>query len=90
MEKITTKYKDSNVYFTTHNGRWSMNPHRCFCCNNFIQDGKAILVVNNHQYIPNVLIHEECFDGWKNKTDELVSDIESAYVDYKNLQEVFG
>ena len=90
MERIVTKYKDSNVYFTTHNGRWSINPHRCFCCNNFIQDGKAILVVNNYQYIPNVLIHEECFDRWKNKTDELVSDIESAYIDYKNLQEVFG
>ena len=90
MDKLVIKYKDSNVYFTTHNGRWSMNPHRCFCCNKPILDGKAILTVNNHKYIPNVLIHEECFDIWKNKTEELVSDLESAYNNYKNLQEVFG
>ena len=90
MDKLVIKYKDSNVYFATHNGRWSMNPHRCFCCNKPILDGKAILTVNNSKYIPNVLIHEECFDIWKNKTEELVSDIESAYNNYKNLQEVFG
>ena len=89
MNKITAKYKDSNVYFILQNGRWSMNPHKCFCCMKPISDGNAILVANNHQYIPNVLLHEECFDMWKDKTDELLSDMESAYDDYNTMQEIF-
>lgn len=67
-----------------------INPRRCFCCNNTIQNGKAKLIANEHKDIPFVLIHEKCFEVWKNKTDELLSDIESAYNDYKNLQRIFG
>lgn len=62
----------------------------CFCCNKKINNRMAVLLINNHKEIPNVILHDECFEQWKNKTDELCSDIAKAQDDYKRLNEIFG
>ena len=86
------KYKDSLVHLREcdGNGIRKFNPHRCFCCNEQIKDGKALLVINNYKYIPNVFIHEKCFKECENTTDKLFSDIEEAWKKYKSLKEIFG
>lgn len=84
------KYKDSRVHLRECNGIGKFNPHRCFCCNEQIKDGKAILVINNYRYIPNVFIHEKCFKECENNTDALFSNIEGAWKKYKILKEIFG
>ena len=53
-------------------------------------DGKALLVINNYKYIPNVFIHEKCFKECENTTDKLFFDIEEAWKKYKSLKEIFG
>ena len=50
----------------------------------------AVLLINNYKEIPNIILHDECFEHWKNKTDELCSDIAKAHDDYKRLNEIFG
>ena len=90
MNKLIVKYKDTDVCFLEETGNWSINPHKCFCCNNLVPNGKAVLIINNHQHIPNVLIHEECFSLWERNPEELIADIGSAYNDYKNLRAIFG
>ena len=50
----------------------------------------AVLLINNFKEIPNIILHDECFEHWKNKTDELCDDIVKAHDDYKRLNEIFG
>lgn len=89
MEKV--KYKESDVWFRECNGAWDINPHDCYCCNKPIKTGeKATLIFNNYKYIPNILVHSECFDEQKLKVCELLADIEESYNQYKMLSRVFG
>lgn len=87
-EKIN--YKDSVVYFSEHNGHWSINPHNCFCCNKLVRSGKAILVINNGKYIPNILLHTECFSRWEGNEPELISDIEKVWKEFQELNKIFN
>ena len=50
----------------------------------------VVLLINNYKEIPNVILHDECYEQWKNKTDELCDNIAKAYDDYKKLNEIFG
>lgn len=61
----------------------------CYCCHKDINDCRAVLLINNHKYIPNVLAHEECFDVRQNKT-ELFEEIEDAYATFQHLRSTFN
>lgn len=88
----TIKYKDSRVYLRECNGNdvQKYNPHKCFCCNHQIENGKALLIVNNYQYVPNMFVHEECFKKYENDTNKLFSNIENSWNEYKELNKIFN
>ena len=88
----TFKYKNTPVYVRNwHYGNMPSKLQRtCFCCNKKINNCMAVLLINNYKEIPNVILHEECYEQWKNKTDELCDDIAKAHDDYKRLNEFFG
>lgn len=72
-------------------GASHLNPKYCFCCGKEIKDGESVvLLINNYKSFPNILIHEDCFEEWETRTDDLCSDLESAYHQYKQLDMVFG
>lgn len=85
------EYKDSNVYLRECDGIevQECNSHKCFCCNHQIENGKALLIVNSYQYVPNMFIHEECFKKYENNTDKLFSSIENSWNKYKELEKIF-
>lgn len=86
------KYKNTPVYVRRwHYGNMPSKLQRtCFCCGEKINNCMAVLLANNYKEIPNVLLHDECFEQWKDITDELCYDIAEAYDDYKKLNEIFG
>lgn len=87
------KYKGTPVYIRRwHYGNMPSELQRtCFCCEEKINNCNAVLLINNYKKkIPNILLHDECYEQWKNKTDELCDDIAEAYNDYKKLNEIFG
>ena len=67
------EYKGTPVHVRRwHYGNMPSELQRtCFCCNKKINNCMAVLLINNYKEIPNVILHDECFDMWKNKTDEL-------------------
>lgn len=85
-------YKGTSVGVTHYNtGNLPQHLRRhCFCCNQEMNRVDAVLLINNQVNFPNTLIHEACWQQWQNKTDELCSDIESAYSTYEKLDKVFG
>lgn len=62
----------------------------CFCCGKKVSSCKAVLLINNYKYIPNVMLHSECFSRQKDRTEELCDDIQSSYGQYRKLESVFG
>lgn len=90
MEKFM--YKDTSVWFKEYeSGNLPKELQRtCFCCGKKINKCKVVLLINNYKIIPNVLMHSECFSEWKNKTDELLGDIENSYSKWNQLNNVFG
>ncbi len=91
MANLTTfKYKNTPVYVRSwHYGNMPSKLQRtCFCCNKKINNCMAVLLINNYKEIPNVILHDECYEQWKNKTDELCDDIAKAHDDYKRLNEI--
>lgn len=93
MANLTTfKYKNTPVYVRScHCGNMPSELQRtCFCCGEKVNNCMAVLLINNFKEIPNVFLHYECFEHWKNKTDELCDDIAKAHDGYKRLNEIFG
>ena len=93
MANLTTfKYKNTPVYVRrSHYGNMPSKLQRtCFCCGEKVNNCMAVLLINNFKEIPNVILHGECFEHWKNKTDELCDDIAKAHDEYKRLSEFFG
>ena len=93
MENLTPfKYKNTPVYVCR--GHYRNMPSElqrtCFCCNEKMNNCMVVLLINNYKEIPNVILHDECYEQWKNKTDELCDDIVKAHDDYKRLNEFFG
>lgn len=86
---MNIKYKDSDVLFKKHNAYWKMNPKKCPCCNKEVQNGDAILAINNYKYFGNVLLHVECFESYEDK-ETLCELLEHKYTEYKILDDVFG
>ena len=88
----TFKYKNTPVYVRHwHCGNMPSKLQRtCFCCGEKVNNCMAVLLINNFKEIPNVLLHDECYEQWKNKTDELCDDIAKSHDDYKRLNEIFG
>ena len=86
------RYKETSVGVDRYNtGNLPKNLRRhCFCCNEEMNRCDVVLLINNQAHIPNTLIHESCWKQWQNKPEELCSDIEKAYEDYKKLDSVFG
>lgn len=62
----------------------------CFCCGKKVSRCKAVLLINNYRYIPNVMLHSECFDKHKDKEEELCDSIQSSYEQYSKMNLVFG
>ena len=93
MANLTTfKYKNTPVY--VRRGHYSNMPSElqrtCFCCNERMNNCMVVLLINNYKEIPNVILHGECYEQWKDKTDELCDDIAKAYNEYKKLNGIFG
>jgi len=84
------RFKDSDVLVRKAEGNWESNPHDCFCCKKPVQQGRAVLLMNNYKYIPNILLHEECFDTAELRIENLLSDIEREYEQYKILHRIFS
>lgn len=82
------KYKDSLIHMRDINADWDVNPKRCYYCGEPINKGKALLFINNHKYIPNILLHPECYDTQKDKQN-LFAHIETDYNKYKKLRQIF-
>lgn len=62
----------------------------CFCCGKKVNNCKAVLLINNYKYIPNVMLHSECFSRQEDKAEELCDCIQSSYKQYRKLESVFG
>ena len=93
MTNLTTfKYKNTPVY--VRSGHYGNRPSKlqrtCFCCNEKMNNCMVVILINNYKEIPNVILHDECYEQWKNKTDELCSEIAKAHDEYKRLNEIFG
>ena len=88
----TFKYKNTPVYARNwHYGNMPSKLQRtCFCCNKKINNCMAVLLINNYKEIPNVILHDECYEQWKDKTDELCDDIAEAYYEYKKYKKLNG
>lgn len=86
------KYKDSIV--AVREWETGIIPEKmqktCFCCGKKVSSCKAALLINNYRYIPNVVLHSECFGMQKDKTEELFDSIQSSYEQYRKLESVFG
>ena len=84
-------YKDSFVAVRRYQtGKLpSQLVRKCYCCQNGINDCRAVILINNHKYIPNVLMHENCFDERQNKT-ELFEEIENKYIEFNHLRSTFN
>lgn len=87
-----TTYKGTDVWFREHTtGNLPEDLQRiCFCCRKKVNNCKSVLVINNHAILPNTLMHSECFEEWKTKTDDLLENIESSYNQWKQLNDIFG
>lgn len=83
------KYKDSTVNYHIMEYKKNFAPHNCLCCNKQIDSGFAVLFVNNHKYMSNFFAHANCLKKYENNTDELFSDIESKWQEYKKLKKYF-
>ncbi len=88
MRHEPIKYKDSLIHIRDINANWDENPKRCYCCGEPINKGKALLFINNHQYIPNILLHPKCYDKQPDKQN-LFANIETDYKKYKKLCQIF-
>lgn len=86
------KYKDSFVAVR----EWETGiipkemQRTCFCCGEKINRCRAVLLINNYRYIPNVMLHFECFSQQEEKAEELCDSIQSSYEQYRKLDSVFG
>lgn len=87
----TINYKDSFVkVHHFKNLLMYLNPRKCYCCNeNIGSDENVILMINNHKYIPNMLLHEVCYNSFTNK-ENFIGNIEKDYREYKDKNEIFG
>lgn len=85
-------YKDSFVAVREwETGRIPDKMQRtCFCCRKKINNCRAVLLINNYEYIPNTTLHSACFDEQEGHLDELCDNIRSAYVQYRELEVIFG
>ena len=63
----------------------------CLCCGKEFQNNeKCILLINNYKYIPNVIIHKDCFDRVLPEYKErLFENIEKDYKEYQELKKIF-
>lgn len=62
----------------------------CFCCGKKISNCKAVLLINNYKYIPNVMLHAACFSKREDNVVKLCDGIQASYMQYKILDSVFG
>lgn len=85
-------YKDSFVAVREwHYGNFPEQMQRtCFCCRRKINNCNVTLLVNNYKYIPNVILHSDCFKEWENKPEELCDSILLSYRAWKRDDEIFG
>lgn len=89
MTHAPVKYKNSLIHVRDINANWDENPKRCYCCGEPIYNGNAYLFINNYKYIPNILLHTECYDKQTDK-QTLFTHIEADYAKYKKLSQIFG
>lgn len=92
MEKVY--YKDTFVAIRncTFRSRNHEEGKTCWCCNDeFKDDEKCILLINNYKYIPNMILHKDCFERvHPDYRDKLCENIERDYREYKELAKVFN
>lgn len=78
----TINYKDSFVkVYHLKKLQMYLNPRKCYCCNeNIGSDENVILMINNHKYIPNMLLHEVCYNSFTNK-ENFIGNIEKKTIE---------
>lgn len=87
----TINYKDSIIkVYHSKNLPMYLNLGKCYCCNKNIESGEQVaLMVSNNEYIPNMLLHEACYESFNNK-ENFIGNIEKDYREYKVKNEIFG
>lgn len=85
-------YKDSDVAVREwHCGNLPEQMQRtCFCCRRKINNCNATLLINNSKYIPNIMLHSDCFKERENELEELCDSIFLSYCAWKRDNEIFG
>lgn len=87
-------YKDTFVHVRSCKFRSQNHIERktCWCCNHEFQDEEqCVILINNYKYIPNMIIHKECYNKVKpGYRENMCENIEKDYRDYEELSEIFG
>lgn len=61
---------------------------KCICCEQPINNCGTVLLINNNQYIPNVMLHETCADKITDPV-ALCDDIREKHQQYIKLKNIF-
>lgn len=91
----TYQYKDSSVVICYM--RFCQGVGKCICCNKPVtENDSAALLINNHKYFPNMLLHRTCLDHLEGndhaeeKMQKLFQECEEKYQKYHELQQYFS
>lgn len=90
MENRTSyQYKDSAVIVMRSRYKvLSDNERHCYLCDEKLQNNDSfVFTCNNHKFIPNVPMHETCFE--KADPQEVFTKIEADWTAYKRLSKFF-
>lgn len=95
MATGTYKYKGSFVAIRYARAHTALQV--CVCCGKPFKNKEPVaLLINNHRYFPNMLIHRECLDMLENSEnteknmEELFQKLEQMSTQYKELKTYFG
>lgn len=90
MTTGTYRYKDSFVAIQYARAYTAVQV--CVCCGKSFKNKEPVaLLINNHRYFPNMLIHRECLDMLENSEnteenmEELFQKLEQMYQQYREL-----
>jgi hypothetical protein len=64
----------------------------CWCCGNEFQDNEqCVLLISNFRYIPNMIVHKDCFDDCSPRDRiRMCAKVERKYQEYERLSKIFS
>ena len=64
----------------------------CWCCQEEFKDNdECVILINNYKYIPNMLLHKDCFYKVEPDCREIFCEsIENDYKEYKEFEKIFN